>query len=765
MLVLFGCTFSAQTTTEDSTSSDTTTNNGSTSNNTTNSDTTSNQTTNNDTTNNNTTTNNGTTTNDTTTEEPRPFPEGRSIKNDARVGYQIFVDTFANGDLTNDSGVISGDIQGITQNLDYLKTNLNVDVLWLTPVHESGSYHGYDVDDFYTIRESFGGLDAYRELLEEAHKREIFVMLDLVINHTSTTNEWFKKSAAGNSKYRDYYRWTSTKVTDSRYEKNGAYYFAVFWDQMPDLNYDNEATYNEMLDVCKYWLDLGVDGFRVDGAKHVYNYGDWGGKELYEGSDDLGALNFNKNLEFFNKLHTDLVAYDSDCFMTLEVLDYSSDTIAYYLEQGVDSCFDFAMRGNIVGSVNNGTGSNLAGVYSNELINFNAKNGNNLNSLILSNHDINRVMSDVGSDDKAKVCAAIQMLLPGLSWIYSGDELGMTGTNNGKDNGDLGYRQPYIWDNKYQTSIISLTGNTNGYDSHNSSLASASSQLLDSNSMLRFYKDMTNLKSNDDVISFGDYQNVYLDDAICSFTRSYKGKTYLCCINTSSASKTVNYSLSGSKLVYSNKASNTTSSITLQGYGVIVIETEDLEPVDLASVVIHYKGNSEYNVWEWSTSTGRWVNFDGVDSEGYKTATINIEGLDLVYFRFLIGKDTGSGYVTDGGDRSYILKDDGDRICHIYIDSTGTLPYQMKIDIDSSWGISSSDTIGIWAWKDGVDGSWISASIVNNQIVFDLPRDLDYIIIAVMNSSTVDWNNKRKQTVNLTVSNGEVITAITWKLD
>ena len=221
--------------------------------------------------------------------------------------------------------------------------------------------------------------------------------------------------------------------------------------------------------------------------------------------------------------------------------------------------------------------------------------------------------------------------------------------------------------------------------------------------------------------------------------------------------------MSGSKLVYSNKASNTTSSITLQGYGVIVIETEDLEPVDLASVVIHYKGNSEYNVWEWSTSTGRWVNFDGVDSEGYKTATINIEGLDLVYFRFLIGKDTGSGYVTDGGDRSYILKDDGDRICHIYIDSTGTLPYQMKIDIDASWGISSSDTIGIWAWKDGVDGSWISASIVNNQIVFDLPRDLDYIIIAVMNSSTVDWSNKKKQTVNLTVSNGEVITAITWK--
>ena len=129
----------------------------------------------------------------------------------------------------------------------------------------------------------------------------------------------------------------------------------------------------------------------------------------------------------------------------------------------------------------------------------------------------------------------------------------------------------------------------------------------------------------------------------------------------------------------------------------------------------------------------------------------------------MIGKDTGSGYVTDGGDRSYILKDDGNRICHIYIDSTSTLPYQMKIDIDSSWGISSSDTIGIWAWKDGVDGSWISASIVNNQIVFDLPRDLNNIIIAVMNNSNLDWNNKTRQTIDLQVSNGEVITAITWK--
>lgn len=701
-----------------------------------------------------------------TTTENTGTIESKSISKNARVGYQIFVDTYANGLTTNDkTNEIYGDINGIIDNLDFLKEYLNVEVLWLTPVHEAASYHGYDVNDFRSIRDSFGGMEAYKELLKEAHERDIFIMLDLVINHTSTAHEWFVKSRNNNATYRNYYRWTSSAVTENRYNYNGSYYYALFWDQMPDLNYDNPAVYNEMVDICKEWLDLGVDGFRVDGAKHVYNYGDWGGKELYEGSSDLGTLNWNANLEFFNKLSTDLKAYDPNCFMTLEVLDYSSDTIAYYLEQGVDSCFDFSMRNNIINGVNGGTGADIAANYSSELANFYGKNSDSLNSLILSNHDINRAMSDLSENhDKAKAAAAIQMLLPGLSWIYNGDELGMSGVSKGATHGDLGYRQPYKWGNAYQTNLLNLMDVTNGYDTHNTNLASAMDQKNDDSSMLNFYKAMTNLKANDDVISYGDYKAVNLNSSVCTFTRTYKGVSYLVAVNTSSTAQTINYNLSTAEVKYNKGCSLSSSSATLQGYGVLVVKTGELEVLDIDTVVIHYKGNTEYNIWEWSTCNGRWVSFTGTDGD-YRTASINISGLDLVYFEFLIGKENSDGsFTVDGGDRIYILNDDdNDKVCHIYIEEE-VKDGCYEVAIESGWPYTSGDKVAIWAWEDGKDGSWYSATIENGVIKFQLDISITNAIIVIFDgSATVDWSNKKAQTVDLIVDGKNIITSITWK--
>ena len=205
-----------------------------------------------------------------------PTGDGCILK-DGRVGYQIFVNTFADGNKENNKPTDSGDIEGIIDNLDYLKTYLNVEVLWLTPIHKAASYNGYDPSDYRSVKAAFGGMEAYEKLLEEAHKRGIYVMLDLVINHTSATAEWFRESKAGNELYKDYYRWSDTKHGDKWYPNSKddptAYYYGLFWDQMPDLNYDSPKLYNEMLDICKGWIDKGVDGFRIDGAKHVYNYG------------------------------------------------------------------------------------------------------------------------------------------------------------------------------------------------------------------------------------------------------------------------------------------------------------------------------------------------------------------------------------------------------------------------------------------------------------------------------------------------------------
>ncbi len=498
------------------------------------------------------------------------------IKNEARIGYQVFVDTFANGNKANDLNNISGDINGVIDNLDYLKDNLNIEVLWLTPVHRSGSYHGYDVDDYRSIREAFGGMESYTKLLTEAHKRGIKVMMDLVINHTSKNNEWFLKSMAKEKEYRDYYRWTPTRVTNDRYKLNGEYYYALFWDGMPDLNYDNPKVYDEMLEVCKFWMDKGVDGFRVDGAKHVYNYDTSKGMELYEGSDNLATLNYNKNLEFFNKFSKDIKKLNKNAFLTLEVLDNSSSAYSGFYEQGIDSCFDFQTKNSIISNVGAGSGEMISYSYSTLIDDLDDKNPDMLNSLILSNHDIDRVMSKLSNNtEAAKASAAIQMLLPGLSWIYNGDELGMSGVKVTDNNGDLAYRQPYKWGNEYDTSIIRLGGTSNEYDEHNRGIKPAAMQLKDPDSMLSFYKAITTLKANDKVIKYGSFEPISLGRAVCAFTRSLDGTTYLCLVNTNNKPSKVSYDFTDGNIIYASKEITLASdSTTIPSYGTAVIKVK-----------------------------------------------------------------------------------------------------------------------------------------------------------------------------------------------
>ncbi len=702
-----------------------------------------------------------TTQNTTTTQKKETLT---SISEDGGVGYQIFVSTFANGNpnVTISDGHATGDIKGITNNLDYLKDTLNVDVLWLTPIHDSPSYHCYDVTDFNSINEGFGGFNAYQELLEEAHKRNIYVMLDLVINHTSTANEWFMNSTKKDSTYRDYYRWSDTAISSNYYLASGSYYYALFWDQMPDLNYDNHEVYNEMVDVCKFYLDLGVDGFRVDGAKHVYNYGDWGSKEL---PDKTNEENYQSNLNFFKNLSTDLKAYDEDCFLTLEVLDYDSNIIADYVSQGVDSCFDFSMRNTIVDGINNNKGETIASTYSTQLAKLDRLNETNKNSLILSNHDITRVLTDLGdSTEKAKLAAAIQMTLPGLSWIYNGDELGMSGYKSGSSYEDLGLRQPYKWGNAYETSTISLGSNSNAYDSYNQNLDSAVDQLNDESSMLMTYSKLTALKANDPVIKHGDFEVANLDASLCSYTRTYNGVTYLVVNNTSSKKINFTYDLADSQIIYNNGASITETGGEINAYGTVVIRTAAIEVADVDKVVIHYDIDNDYKIWEWSTCTGRWVDFTSTDSDGNKTATIDVKNLNLTHFKFLIGKETESDWLIDGGNRSYIIIDSGNKTFDIYIKGNDTSDKNINIDVNPDWDIKEDSKYFVWTWSTGISGSWIEANYIDSKLTFTVPYNIENCVIVEFPSSTVkpDWANKTKQTVDLKI-NGDSIASVTWK--
>ena len=196
-----------------------------------------------------------------------------------RVYYSVFVQSFYD---SNGDGI--GDIPGLVTKLDYLK-DLGVRGLWLLPVHPSPSYHKYDITDYYSIHPDYGTLDDYKTLVEEAHKRNMVVLLDLVINHTSNLNPWFQEASKGPAnRYRDYYIW-SDNPDDFKAEPfhwhslrdpngkpmAGSKYYGFFWWEMPDLNFENHEVRREIFKIASFWMkDVGVDGFRLDAAKYIY---------------------------------------------------------------------------------------------------------------------------------------------------------------------------------------------------------------------------------------------------------------------------------------------------------------------------------------------------------------------------------------------------------------------------------------------------------------------------------------------------------------
>lgn len=199
--------------------------------------------------------------------------------------YEIFVRSFFD---SNGDGI--GDFNGITQKLDYLNdgdpaatTDLGVTGLWLMPVFPSPSYHGYDTTDYFGVNPDYGTMDDFKKLLDEAHKRGIRIVIDMMLNHTSSEHPWFKESTNPQSPYRNWYIWSDTDPgglgpwnQDVWHEgPNGGFFYGVFWEGMPDLNYDNPEVVAKMDEVVNFWLkDVKVDGLRLDGARYIVEEGD-----------------------------------------------------------------------------------------------------------------------------------------------------------------------------------------------------------------------------------------------------------------------------------------------------------------------------------------------------------------------------------------------------------------------------------------------------------------------------------------------------------
>lgn len=566
-----------------------------------------------------------------------------AFRNTAGVGYQIQVSSFAD---SNGDGY--GDIKGITLKLPYLK-ELNVDVLWLTPVQECESYHGYDVIDYYNIDSRFGTRADYRELIYEAHKLGMKVIMDLVVNHTSLNNIWFKRSASlatgtaiDNSEieYRNYYQWryssdgqTLTGGIKINRDSDGNcigpwyqfgvtnyYYYGKFSSSMPELNYDYQGTRDAMIDVAKYWLGFGLDGFRIDAVKHVY----MADEVTKSANDDITAdfdsaknvdysANKTKNINFFREFSARIKSINPNAYVVGENFDGWDQRIADYY-QGVDSLFDFAAYYHFV--YNNFYGhENNAQVEGNRIVPnkygyYNtAHGGQAINAPFTSNHDVERMLnhvnnnvSKVGSSSsethvaitaanaqtaikKAKIYAANQILMPGLSFIYYGDELGMSGniiSNNssnapadaiGKDwNNDRWYRQPMKWSNQEGEDMVT-SYNFSGYkvtwdDYNRNTLKSVADQEKDSNSMLSFFKKLTKLKNDHEAIIHGTYTGLTTDNQnVFAYSLKYGNETIYIYHNYGSSS--ANIQMSGSTVLFENGGA---SKGTLPSYGTIVLK-------------------------------------------------------------------------------------------------------------------------------------------------------------------------------------------------
>lgn len=466
-----------------------------------------------------------------------------------RVFYEIFVRAFND---SNGDGI--GDIKGVTQKLDYLQS-MGIKGLWLMPINPSPSYHGYDITDYFSINPDYGTLDDYKELLKEAHKRDIMVVMDLVINHTSTEHPWFKEAANDvNSKYRDYYFWSkdsnleneTSPISAKPWNKIGNdYYYALFWSGMPDLNYNTKEVREEMKKIAKFYLDLGVDGFRLDAAKWIFN-------------DDVN------NIVWWKEFNNYLKSVNKNAVLVGEIWD-NADKISIY-EDSLDGAFDFTDAENIVGSVSNSFMTLLSSQLKDNFDLYKESGKNFVISPFLTNHDMGRVMNRVSDIEKAKMAAAIYLTLPGTPYVYYGEETGMTGAKP-----DEQIRQPFIWDNKDMQKNSSWELSTNEIDK-----VAVNIQQNDKNSILNFYKDMINLRNKTDELKYGDFNDLATkNDGVTAYTRTYKGKIVYIYVNVAKTKAIEDIDISNAEVLYSksykNKKLKFNGKIEINPYEVIIL--------------------------------------------------------------------------------------------------------------------------------------------------------------------------------------------------
>ena len=409
--------------------------------------------------------------------------------NDA-VFYEIFVRSFYD---SNADGV--GDLQGIIQKLDYLNdgnpntdTDLGITALWLMPIFPSPSYHGYDVTDYRNIDEEYGTMNDFKALITAAHARGIKIVIDFVGNHTSDQHPWFTASASNESK-RDWYLWNSNKPSyngpwgqEVWHERNSSYYYGVFWGGMPDLNYTNQEVTNEIKNTLRFWKEeVGVDGFRIDAVKHWIENGD-------QQENTAATLAWWRDLYVFQK------SLGPGLMMVGEAWT-STQNIAPYSDKRLDYCFEFDLSYALIDGINNQTNSGLKSKMSEIISTYET----NQYGTFLTNHDQDRSFYRFGMDErKAKLAARILLSLPGVPYIYYGEEVGMLGQKPDED-----IRRPMQWTSSANAGFSSTQPwhpLNNNYANYN-----VANQQLESESIWSQYQIWIKQRTRNTALRSGNY--------------------------------------------------------------------------------------------------------------------------------------------------------------------------------------------------------------------------------------------------------------------
>lgn len=501
------------------------------------------------------------------------------------TAYQVYPRSFYD---SNNDGI--GDIKGITQKLDYLK-ELGIGIIWLSPVYKSpNDDNGYDISDYYDIMDEFGTMADMEELISEAAKRGIRIVMDLVVNHTSDEHEWFVEARSSkNSRYRDYYIWADpvnggpptdmpSSWSDSAWEydkESGQYYFHMFSVKQADLNWENPDMRSDIYDMMNFWIDKGIGGFRMDVIEMI-------GKKPFEGIINNGPM-----------LHEYLREMNERTFGSHDLLTvgecWNADTEIAKLYSAperheLSMVFQFehiCLKGDKWYPKPYRI-HDLKRVFSKWQ---NALYNKGWNSLFWCNHDLPRAVSAFGDDKKyrvesAKMLATLLHGMQGTPYIYQGEELGMTNIrlasiddykdiesinmyNDRKAKGDSDKDiMESIYKSGRDNARTPMQWNSEPYGgfskvqpwiavNENYREINAAAQVNDDNSIFSHYKKLVALRRSSDTIVYGDFRLVKEeDDDFFAYERRYNGETILVVCNTTPDNKEFEYSgAAGSELL------------------------------------------------------------------------------------------------------------------------------------------------------------------------------------------------------------------------